>query len=58
MPVAAHCILPALAVLFLIAAAQRWVRDGRRLKPASRTWLTVALIFGAVSLWLWWAATR
>jgi len=50
----AKYILPILAVIFLLAALQRLVRDGFRLAGASRTWLLVALIFGAVSGWLWW----
>ena len=48
-------ILPALAVAFLAAALWRLARDGFKLGPASRTWLLVALIFAAVSAWLWWS---
>jgi hypothetical protein len=40
-------ILAGLAVVFLIAAATRGWKG-----PQARTWLLVAAIFGAVSLWL------
>jgi hypothetical protein len=43
----AKYILATLAVVFLIAAATRGWKG-----PQSRTWLLVAAIFGAVSLWL------
>jgi hypothetical protein len=52
---AAKYILPALTIAFLAAALWRLARDGFTLGPASRTWLLVALIFGAVSGWLWWS---
>ena len=52
---AAKYILPLLAACFLLAALWRLSRDSFKLGPASRTWLTIALIFGAVSGWLWWA---
>jgi hypothetical protein len=45
-------IFTALAVIFLIAAVNRMVREGH-LGTAARTWLTIAIIFGAVSAWLW-----
>lgn len=51
---AAKFILAALAAIFLTAALWRLVRDGFKLAPASRTWIMVALIFTAVSAWLWW----
>lgn len=51
---AARYILAALAVVFLAAALWRLARDGFKLAPSSRTWLMVALIFTAVSGWLWW----
>lgn len=41
-----------LAVVFAIAAGWRWLRSGMRGWPAVRTWLIIALIFGAVALWL------
>lgn len=51
---AARYILAVLAAVFLAAALWRLSRDGFKLAPASRTWLMVALIFSAVSAWLWW----
>lgn len=54
---AAKYILPMLAAVFLVAALWRLSREGFKLGPASRTWLTVALIFSAVSGWLWWDGT-
>ncbi len=53
---AAKYILPLLGLVFLGAALFRLARDGYTLAPASRTWLTVAAIFGLVSAWLWWSA--
>jgi len=50
--VAAKYILAALALVFLVAGAARWLRDGGRAHPQSRTWLLIAAIFGAVSAWL------
>jgi EamA domain-containing membrane protein RarD len=44
---AAKYILAVLAVVFLAAAAIRGFRG-----PQARTWLLVAAIFTAVSLWL------
>jgi hypothetical protein len=43
----AKYILGGLALAFLIAAAIRGPRS-----PQGRTWLLIAVIFGAVSLWL------
>lgn len=43
----AKYILAALAIAFLIAGATRGPRN-----PQGRTWLTIAAIFGAVSVWL------
>ena len=43
----AKYILAALALVFLIATAIRGPRS-----PQGRTWLTVAAIFAAVSVWL------
>jgi hypothetical protein len=54
----AHSILPLVAAVFLIAAASRFLRDGRRFGPAVRTRLLVALIFAAVSAFLWVAVPR
>jgi hypothetical protein len=36
----------------LLAAVVRYVRDNRRIGPAS-TWLLIAIIFSVVSVWLW-----
>lgn len=49
---AARYILALLAVAFLLAALWRWSRDGFEFVPASRTWLMIAVLFGAVSAWL------
>ena len=54
---AAHYILGCLAVVFLVAAAARSMREGK-LGPAARTWLTIGLIFGLVSLWSWLSTHR
>jgi hypothetical protein len=43
----AKYILGGLAVVFLIATAIRGPRS-----PQGRIWLVIAVIFGAVSLWL------
>lgn len=51
---AAKYILPVLAIVFLLAALWRLSREGLKLGPSSRTWLLIALLFGAVSAWLWW----
>jgi hypothetical protein len=51
--VAAKYILAILALLFLLAALWRLVRNGGKLQPQSRTWLIVAAVFAAVSVWLW-----
>lgn len=50
---AAPWILLALGLLFGIAAAVQRARKGGP-DIAARTWLRVALIFGAVALWLLW----
>jgi hypothetical protein len=55
---AAQYILAALAAVFLAAALWRLTRDGFKLAPSSRTWLLVALIFAAVSGWLWWTQAQ
>jgi hypothetical protein len=46
-------ILALVALVLLVSAVVRIARDDGKLGPASRTWLIIALIFGAVSLWLW-----
>jgi hypothetical protein len=55
---AAKYILPLLAAAFLLAALWRLSRDGFKLGPASRTWLTIAVLFGVVSGWLFFFQTR
>ena len=47
----AKYILASLSLVFLVAGLARLVRDGH-LTPSSRTWLTVATLFGVVSIWL------
>jgi len=51
-------ILAVVAAAFLVTALWRLGRDGFTLALASRIWLVVALIFGAVSAWLWWSAGK
>jgi hypothetical protein len=51
--VAAKHILAALAALFLVAAMTRMIRTRNSFDAATRTWLTVAVIFAVVSCWLW-----
>jgi hypothetical protein len=49
----ARYLFPLLSVAFLVAALVR-VLGGRRLShPQIRTWLLMAAIFAAVSVWLW-----
>jgi uncharacterized membrane protein HdeD (DUF308 family) len=52
--VSARVILAALAVVFLVAAVLRAVRVGAA-HPEPRTWLLIAVLFGAVSTWLFMA---
>jgi len=49
---AAKYILTALAVAFLAAALMRRSRAGGNPHPQTRTWLLIAVIFAAVSAWL------
>ena len=49
----ARLILSVLAAAFLLFAIRRMTLNGGQVDPAARTWLMVAAIFGAVSLWLW-----
>ena len=51
-------IIGSLALVFLILAVTRIVRDGGRLGPAARTWLLIALIFAVVTAWQWLAFRR
>ena len=53
---AAKYILAALAVVFLVLAVSRIMRDGGRIMPASRTWLLTGIIFAVVSGYLWMSA--
>jgi hypothetical protein len=50
--VAAKFVLAGLAVVFLSAALLRLSRGGGIRHPQTRTWLLVAVIFAAVSAWL------
>jgi hypothetical protein len=45
-------LFPLLALVFALAAGWRLLRSGGKPNPAGRTWLLMAVIFGAVSLWL------
>lgn len=45
-------LFPVIALVFLLAAAWRWLRSGGRTDGAVRTWLLTAVIFGLVALWL------
>lgn len=49
----AKYILGALALVFFAATISRLVRNGNHMDPAARTWLTIGIIFAAVSAWLW-----
>jgi hypothetical protein len=51
--VAAKYILAVLAGVFLALAGFRIIRDGGQVMPASRTWLTIGIIFAVVSGYLW-----
>lgn len=48
-------LFPLLAAAFAVAAGVRCLR-ARRLDPAARTWVTLAVLFAFVSAWLHWAA--
>jgi hypothetical protein len=50
--VAAKYILAALAAAFLAAALIRLLRGGGIAHPQTKTWLLIAVIFAAVSSWL------
>lgn len=45
-------LFPALAVLFVVLALGQRLRRGGHSNGAARTWLLLALIFGAVAAWL------
>jgi hypothetical protein len=46
-------LFPVLAAIFLVLGLSHRLRVGRW-HPANKTWLLLALIFGAVSVWLHW----
>jgi hypothetical protein len=48
----AKYILAAVGTVFLVLALARIAKEGGRVGPASRTWLIVAIVFAAVSAWL------
>ena len=41
-----------IATIFAVAAAWRGLRSGGRPESATRTWLLMAAVFGAESMWL------
>lgn len=49
----ARIVLGVLAVIFIGLALLRIVRERKRIGPASRTWLTIGIIFALVSGYLW-----
>jgi hypothetical protein len=51
---AAKHILAALAVIFFVLGVARIARRGHTAHPQSRTWLLIAVIFAAVSAWLFY----
>lgn len=48
-------LFPWLALAFFALGLAQWMRT-RRWRGAAGTWLTLAVIFGAVTLWLRWHA--
>jgi hypothetical protein len=48
----AKYILVIVGAVFLMLALFHIAKDGGRVGPASRTWLIVAIVFAAVSAWL------
>jgi len=51
-------ILAILAVVFWLLVVGRIARDGGRVGPAARSWLIIAVVFSAVSAWLWFGVGR
>ena len=51
---AAKYILAALALAFLAAALMRLSRGGGMRHPQTKTWLIIAVVFAAVSAWLFY----
>ncbi len=45
-------LFPLLAVVFLVFAGLRILRDGARITPASRTWLIIGILFALVGAYL------
>jgi len=50
---AAKFIIPVIGAFFLVLACVRFMKDGGRIKPASKAWFLVGGIFSAVGFWLW-----
>ena len=48
----AKYILAALAIVFLALGLARIMRSGHTAHPQSRTWFIIAIIFAAVTAWL------
>jgi hypothetical protein len=48
----AKLIFVVLGAIFLIMGLTSWVKAGR-IQPAAKAWLTIGVIFSAVSAWLW-----
>jgi hypothetical protein len=57
MIVSTRNILVLVGGIFLCLALIRCVQNKGRLDGSVRTWLLIALIFGAVSTWLWISGT-
>ena len=51
---AAKYILAVLAVAFVAAALMRLSRGGGIWHPQTKTWLIIAVVFAAVSAWLFY----
>lgn len=45
-------LFPVISLIFAVAAAWRGLRSAGKPDAATRTWLLMAAIFGAVSMWL------
>jgi hypothetical protein len=45
-------LFPIVSLVFFLAAATRWLKSASKPDNAVRTWLLMALIFGAVGSWL------
>jgi len=51
---AAKYMLAVLAVVFLMIAMLRLVREGGKLGPAAKTWFLTGGMFAIVAGWLWY----